>query len=77
MFLVTQFIGLYIVNHYSTPGKALPYGMETPKIGPVNAITQLIVAFVIAISLLIFLTKLIMKYKLCIEARVAASISLP
>ena len=32
MFLVTQFIGLYVVNHYSNPENPLPYGMETPEI---------------------------------------------
>jgi len=61
MFLITQFIGLYVVNHYSTSEKGLPYGMETPKIEKesdfYSIFPSLIVAFVIAIFLLIFLSK--------------------
>ena len=30
MFLVTQFIGLYVVNHYQAEEEDLPYGLETP-----------------------------------------------
>jgi len=61
MFLVAQFIGLYVVNHYSTSEKGLPYGMEPPKIEKetdfYTIFPSLILAFVIAISLLIFLSK--------------------
>jgi len=58
MFLVTQFIGLYVVNYTAENG--LPFGLETPKIEEnreYNQIfIQIIVAFVIAIALLLFLT---------------------
>lgn len=61
MFIITQFIGLYVVNHYSIQGEKLPYGMETPKIEKEadfwTIFPSLIFAFVIAISLLILLTK--------------------
>ena len=61
MFLITQFIGLYVVNYYSTSEKGLPYGMETPEIKQESdfytIFPSLILAFVIAISLLIFLSK--------------------
>ena len=56
MFLVTQFIGLYVVNHYSQ--NELPYGMEPPEeINPVNAFPSIIIAFIIAIALFFLLTK--------------------
>ena len=61
MFIITQFIGLYVVNHYSTSEKGLPYGMETPKIEKeidfYTIFPSLIIAFVIAITLMIFLSK--------------------
>ena len=56
MFLVTQFIGLYVVNHYSQ--NTLPYGMEPPKdIDPVSFFPSIIIAFIIAIALFFLLTK--------------------
>ncbi|MEK6845083.1 MAG: hypothetical protein AABX44_02400, partial [Nanoarchaeota archaeon] len=56
MFLVTQFIGLYVVNHYSD--NELPYGMEPPEeIDPVSAFPSIIIAFIIAIALFFLLTK--------------------
>ena len=62
MFIVTQFIGLYVVNHYTTSGEGLPYGMETPPIEQEKdfyyVFPSLLIAFIIAISLLIFLNKL-------------------
>jgi len=62
MFIITQFIGLYVVNHYTTSGEELPYGMETPQIEQEKdfyyIFPSLLIAFVIAISLLIFLNKL-------------------
>lgn len=73
MFLATQFIGLYVVNHYLpekvvdgervnvTDAPALPYGMETPapeEQGEYNQIfVSIIVAFVIAIGLLFLLMR--------------------
>jgi presenilin-like A22 family membrane protease len=69
MFVVTQFIGLYIVQQYSprqemingslqnvTP--LLPFGMQPPgEIQPVDALTSIVIAFVIAIVLVFILTK--------------------
>jgi presenilin-like A22 family membrane protease len=62
MFLVTQFIGMYVINHYNVLGNPLPYGMETPiVINNSDFYTQLfpsiIIAFIFAIILLILLTK--------------------
>lgn len=73
MFLVTQFIGLYVVDHYSTQkvidGKQvflndsnqLPYGMDTPDLTQqrdfFSILPSLILSFIIAIVLLFFLMK--------------------
>ncbi|MFH1503514.1 MAG: presenilin family intramembrane aspartyl protease [Candidatus Diapherotrites archaeon] len=62
MFLVTQFIGLYVVNHYLSPENKLPYGMEIPE-AENNAdfytsfFPSIIIAFVIAVILLILFTR--------------------
>ena len=74
MFIITQFIGLYVVNHYSstqivggeiqnvTSPNSLPYGMQVPEVEEesdfyTTFFPSLIIAFVIAITLLFFLTK--------------------
>ena len=62
MFLITQFIGLYVINHYSIQGNSLPYGMETPEIEDTSDFytsffPSIIIAFIFAIVLLILLTK--------------------
>lgn len=62
MFLITQFIGLYVVYHYSVQHNTLPYGMEPP---PVQNSTDfyttffpsILIAFIFAIVILIILTK--------------------
>ena len=61
MFLITQLIGLYVVNHYSNDENKLPFGMDSPKIEN-NAdfykiFPSIIVAFVIAVVLLFLLNK--------------------
>jgi presenilin-like A22 family membrane protease len=72
MFLLTQFIGIYVVDHYSTKqvingevvevvAPSLPFGLETPNIKENREFNQAFVsilfAFVIAISLLLLLSK--------------------
>ena len=78
MFLVTQFIGLWVVNAYSpieetivdpatgetrtiTRIQALPYGMQPPEITEerdfYSIFPSLIIAFVIAITLILILSK--------------------
>jgi presenilin-like A22 family membrane protease len=62
MFLVTQFIGLYVVNHYSVQGNPLPYGMQTPEAENnttyyTSFLPSIIIAFIFAIVLLIILTR--------------------
>ncbi len=65
MFLVTQFIGLYVVNYYSQEGNELPYGMEPPEnVDPVSIFPSIIIAFVIAIALFFLLTKFKIEFVL-------------
>jgi presenilin-like A22 family membrane protease len=82
-FVITQFIGLYVVNHYSAEDKKLPFGMETPEITEDKEYNQIFIsiifAFIIAISLLFFLTKFkaefIMKLWFFIVVMIALGIS--
>lgn len=71
MFIITQLIGLYVVNHYTqgpilfdgdevnVTSPALPYGLESPELKSSTDFNQIfmsiIIAFIIAISLLLFL----------------------
>ncbi|VVB79287.1 Signal-peptide peptidase, presenilin aspartyl protease [uncultured archaeon] len=73
MFLLTQFIGLYVVSQYSptkivdgqitnsTNKVSLPYGMETPEVQQdidfLTMLPSILLAFVIAILIIFLLTK--------------------
>lgn len=61
MFIVTQFIGIYVVNHYLGEENKLPYGLEQPKIEKQADYSiffgLIIIAFIIAIFLFFFMTK--------------------
>lgn len=72
MFILTQFIGIYVVDYYSSvkivQGKLidveppdLPFGLETPDLKETREFSQaflsILFAFVIAISLLLLLSK--------------------
>lgn len=64
MFLITQFIGLAVVHSYTNIPE-LPYGMEPPEeINPVGGLISTIIAFVIAISLVLLLNKYRVKFVL-------------
>lgn len=70
MFLITQFIGLFVVNHYSNPDNPLPYGMESPAINNQSDYYQsffpsIVVAFIFAIILFVLIT----RFKLAIVMR--------
>ncbi len=58
MFLVTQFIGLYVIDHYTKVD--LPLGLDSPELKEEREYNQMfisiIIAFVIAIGLLLLLT---------------------
>lgn len=71
MFIITQFIGLYVVNYYSMSANGLPLGMgyqqadltcEINSLSDFFLCTQylgtIIFAFIIAITLFLFLTKI-------------------
>ena len=62
MFLLTQFIGLYVINHYINEKNELPFGLDTPEVEKAsdyrNFFYAILFAFVIAISLLFLLTKI-------------------
>ena len=73
MFVVAQFIGLYVVDYYSpvkivegnvvnVTAPDLPFGLETPELKEKKdfnyAFVSILLAFVISISLLLFLTRL-------------------
>ncbi len=80
MFLLTQFIGLYVVDNYSNQKviggeitkinatKILPYGMEIPEIKEEKDYTtnfvSILMAFVIAIAILFTLTRFKVKFVL-------------
>jgi len=61
MFVVTQLIGIYVVNHYISPENSLPFGLDTPT--PETSteynwfLSQIIFAFIIAVFILFFLSK--------------------
>ena len=73
MFVLTQFIGIYVVNYYSpvrvsdgvsmnVSAPVLPFGLQSPELKEKSefnsAFVLIIIAFAIAISLMLFLTKL-------------------
>jgi len=70
MFLITQFIGLYVVNHYSNPDNPLPYGMESPDVKQKSDyynsfLPSIVIAFIFAIVIFILIT----RFKLAVLMR--------
>jgi presenilin-like A22 family membrane protease len=74
MFLITQFIGLYVVDHYSSvkivdgnlmnvSAPSLPYGMESPEIEGDKEFNQIFVSIIFAFIFAIVLLFLLMKFK--------------
>jgi len=85
MFLITQFIGLYVVSHYSNPDNPLPYGMESPHTERESDyynsfLPSIVIAFVFAIVLFILITKfrlaVIMRLWFFLVVMIALGISL-
>ena len=56
MFIITQLIGLWVVNYYLQPTTELPYGLEPPEIPE----QDLVLNFQFLISLIIFFAIVIM-----------------
>jgi len=62
LFIVTQFIGIYVIDHYMNNDNQLPYGMAPPPIEKesdfyTSFLPSIIIAFIIAISVLFLLMK--------------------
>jgi len=79
MFLVTQFIGLYVINHYKAEENPVPYGMQTPEVTDETApsfLISLVVAFIIAIVLLFVLMKFKIEFFLKLWFFVVVAIAL-
>jgi presenilin-like A22 family membrane protease len=62
LFIVTQLIGLYVVNHYINQNNELPYGMTPPVVEKetdfyTSFLPSIIIAFVIAVIVLFLLMK--------------------
>ena len=61
MFLITQVIGLFVVNHYLQPDNDLPLGLQTPELEKekdfYSVFPSIIIAFIIAIVLFFLLTR--------------------
>ncbi|MDP3986940.1 MAG: presenilin family intramembrane aspartyl protease [Nanoarchaeota archaeon] len=80
MFLVTQFIGLYVVGHYTEEGNSLPYGLEppTPETNTEYSgfFMTIIIAFVFAILLFFVLTKLKIEFILRLWFFVVVTVAL-
>jgi presenilin-like A22 family membrane protease len=59
MFIITQLIGLWVVNFYNSPNTTLPYGMEPPEdINPQTSIISILFAFALAVTLFFVLTRI-------------------
>jgi len=59
MFLITQLIGLWVINFYNQDTNSLPYGMEPPEeIDQETSIISILFAFAIAVSLFFILIKI-------------------
>jgi len=61
MFLITQLIGLFVINFYLQEGNALPFGFDQQNLDTQNSISflfNLLFSFVIAIALVLILTKI-------------------
>jgi len=70
MFIITQLIGIYVVNYYSPENITLPFGLDPPR--PEQAsdyasfFSGIVLAFIIAILLLFLFTKF--KWKFILKA---------
>jgi presenilin-like A22 family membrane protease len=61
MFIITQFIGLFVISIYLHPGNTLPFNMQPPEeINPndLGIFFSIFIAFAIAISLFFILTRI-------------------
>jgi len=81
LFIVTQLIGLYVVNHYLATNNELPYGMAPPEVQQesdfyTSFLPSIIIAFVVAVIILFLLMKFKAELVLKIWFFVVVSIAL-
>jgi presenilin-like A22 family membrane protease len=60
MFLVTQFLGLFVINYYLQPAHILPYGMGVEDIPAESTwnVLSIVIAFIFAIGIFFLFRKL-------------------
>ncbi len=59
MFILTQLLGLAVVNFYLNPNHILPYGFDSSKtIQPASFLIQLIFSFIITVVIILMLMKI-------------------
>ena len=65
MFIITQIIGLFVVDFYNNPDNKIPFGMEPDdsvrelaEENPYAMIIQILIAFIIAVFLFFLLTRI-------------------
>ena len=60
MFLITQFIGLYVVGHYLGAPDTVPYGMGMPEIEKADYgpnFLSIVIAFIVAVAIFFLIIK--------------------
>ena len=61
MFIITQFIGIYVVNYYSPEDRVLPFGLEPPQPQQQSDynvfLSSIIFAFIIAVLIFFLFTR--------------------
>src|SRR3990172_9716432 len=66
MFVVTQLIGIYVVNYYAPVEKTLPFGLDPPQPEQQSdyniLLSSIIFAFIFAVILLFLFTRFRLKF---------------
>lgn len=70
MFIVTQLIGLAVVNFYLNPENTLPFGLDNKNVSPHSNFLSILPSILFSFVLAIFLVFLLMKYKVTIVLRI-------
>ncbi len=80
MFIITQLIGVYVVNHYLQEENTLPFGLEPPAIESDSEyygfFSGIVIAFIFAILLFLLLTRFKIEFILKIWFFVVVVIAL-
>jgi presenilin-like A22 family membrane protease len=84
LFIVTQLIGLFVVNHYISSGNELPYGMKPPVAQQesdfyTSFLPSIIIAFIVAVIVLFvmmkFKTEILLKVWFFVVVAIALGIT--